>query len=58
MRLRAHPWSTGDGFLAALAAGAASAGLDAFYGRNLPASRSSPERFVEASQPTAATPWR
>src|SRR5215203_2504435 len=38
MRLRANPWSTGDGFLAALEAGAlASAGLDEFYGRNLPA---------------------
>ena len=53
MRLRAHPWSTGDGFLAALEAGAlASAGLDEFYGRNLPAppARFTPEDFVEASQ--------
>src|SRR5919112_5441139 len=53
MRLRAHPWSTGDGFLAALAAGArASAGLDEFYGRNLPAPPAvfPPERFVEVSQ--------
>src|SRR5215212_9108911 len=53
MRLRAHPWSTGDGFLAALEAGAlASAGLDEFYGRNLPAppARFSPEEFVELSQ--------
>jgi fumarate reductase flavoprotein subunit len=53
MRLRAHPWSTGDGFLAALAAGAReSAGLDEFYGRNLPAppAEFSPERFVEVSQ--------
>jgi fumarate reductase flavoprotein subunit len=53
MRLRAHPWSTGDGFLAALEAGAlASAGLDEFYGRNLPAppARVAPEEFVEASQ--------
>jgi fumarate reductase flavoprotein subunit len=53
MRLRAHPWSTGDGFLAALAAGAReSAGLDEFYGRNLPAPPADfrPERFVEVSQ--------
>jgi fumarate reductase flavoprotein subunit len=53
MRLRAHPWSTGDGFLAALEAGAlVSAGLDEFYGRNLPAppARFTPEEFVEVSQ--------
>ena len=53
MRLRAHPWSTGEGFLAALDVGAlASAGLDEFYGRNLPAppARFSPEEFVEVSQ--------
>jgi fumarate reductase flavoprotein subunit len=53
MRLRAHLWSTGDGFLAALAAGAReSAGLDEFYGRNLPAPPADfpPERFVEVSQ--------
>ena len=53
MRLRAHQWSTGDGFLAALEAGAlASAGLDEFYGRNLPAAPASfpPEEFVEVSQ--------
>ena len=53
MRLRAHPWSTGDGFLAALEAGAlASAGLDEFYGRNLPAppAQYSSEEFVEVSQ--------
>jgi fumarate reductase flavoprotein subunit len=53
MRVRAHPWSTGDSFLAALEAGAlASAGLDEFYGRNLPAPPAdfAPERFVEVSQ--------
>ena len=53
MRLRAHPWSTGDGFLAALEVGGlASAGLDEFYGRNLPAPPAdfSPEEFVEVSQ--------
>ena len=53
MLLRAHPRSTGDGFLAALEKGAlASAGLDEFYGRNLPAPPAEfpPERFVEVSQ--------
>lgn len=53
MRLRAHPWSTGEGLLAAQAAGAlTSAGLDEFYGRNLPAPPAEfpPERFVEVSQ--------
>jgi fumarate reductase flavoprotein subunit len=53
MRLRAHPWSTGDGFLAALEAGGlASAGLDEFFGRNLPAPPAdfTPEEFVEVSQ--------
>ena len=53
MRLRAHPWSTGDGLLAALQVGAlASAGLDEFYGRNLPAPPADfpPEQFVEVSQ--------
>jgi fumarate reductase flavoprotein subunit len=51
--VRAHPRSTGDGFLAALAKGAlASNGLDEFYGRNLPAPPAEfpPERFVEVSQ--------
>ena len=53
MAVRAHPRSTGDGFLAALEKGAlASAGLDEFYGRNLPAPPAAfpPERFVEVSQ--------
>jgi succinate dehydrogenase/fumarate reductase flavoprotein subunit len=53
MLVRAHPRSTGDGFLAALERGALeSAGLDEFYGRNLPAppARFPPERFVEVSQ--------
>ena len=36
--LRATPWSTGDGLRIGLEAGAAeSAGLDQFYGRNMPA---------------------
>jgi succinate dehydrogenase/fumarate reductase flavoprotein subunit len=53
MRVRAHPRSTGDGFRAALRKGAlASAGLDEFYGRNLPAppARFTPEQFVDVSQ--------
>ena len=53
MLVRAHPRSTGDGFLAALESGAlASTGLDEFYGRNLPAPPAEfpPERFVEVSQ--------
>jgi succinate dehydrogenase/fumarate reductase flavoprotein subunit len=53
MRVRAHPRSTGDGFRAALRKGAlVSAGLDEFYGRNLPAPPAifAPERFVEVSQ--------
>ncbi len=53
MRVRAHLRSTGDGFRAALQKGAlASAGLDEFYGRNLPAPPADfpPERFVEVSQ--------
>ena len=53
MRVRAHPRSTGDGFRAALHKGAlASAGLDEFYGRNLPAppAEFTPRQFVEVSQ--------
>lgn len=53
LRLRAHPWSTGDGFLAGLGAGGlASGGLDEFYGRNLPAppAEFGPGEFVEVSQ--------
>ena len=53
MPVRAHSRSTGDGFLAALDRGAlASAGLDEFYGRNMPAppAEFAPERFVEVSQ--------
>ena len=44
--LRATPWSTGDGLRLGLAAGArTSAGLDEFYGRNMPAP---PARVREA----------
>src|SRR5215218_5073086 len=48
MRLRANPWSTGDGFLAALEAGAlASAGLDEFYGRYAVAINQNGERYTD-----------
>src|SRR5215210_122943 len=53
MRVRAHPRSMGEGFRAALRKGAlASAGLDEFYGRNLPAppAEFTPDLFVEVSQ--------
>ena len=53
MQVRAHPRSTGDGFRSALRKGAlVSAGLDEFYGRNLPAPPAdfSAEEFVEVSQ--------
>ncbi len=44
LRLRANPWSTGDGLRAGLARGAAlSAGMGEFYGRNMP-----DEDFAEA----------
>jgi len=48
--LRASPWSEGDGIVFALARGAdLSAGMDEFYGRNLPAAV--PESlFVDAAQ--------
>ena len=51
--LRANRWSAGDGLRFALGRGAAlTAGLDEFYGRNLPAppARASEERFVELAQ--------
>ena len=51
--LRANPWSAGDGLRAGLARGAGlSAGLDEFYGRNLPAppAEVTPERFVALAQ--------
>ncbi|MDQ3863185.1 MAG: FAD-dependent oxidoreductase [Actinomycetota bacterium] len=53
MLVRAHPRSTGEGFRAALGMGAlASAGLEEFYGRNLPAPPAAfpPEQFVQVSQ--------
>ena len=48
--LRAAPWSEGDGLAYALARGAdLSAGMDEFYGRNLPA-QVGEDVFVRASQ--------
>jgi fumarate reductase flavoprotein subunit len=51
--LRASPWSTGDGLRLGVEAGAhLSAGMDEFYGRNMPAppARIGPEDFVRAAQ--------
>ncbi len=51
--LRANPWSTGDGFLAATAiGGAASAGLHTFYGHCMvaPPARVTPDDFRDVTQ--------
>jgi succinate dehydrogenase/fumarate reductase flavoprotein subunit len=49
--VRANPWSAGDGLRAGLARGAAvSAGLDEFYGRNMPDVPVPEGEFVRASQ--------
>ena len=51
--LRANRWSTGDGLRLGLSAGAAtSAGMDEFYGRNMPAgpARIGEEDFVRLAQ--------
>jgi succinate dehydrogenase/fumarate reductase flavoprotein subunit len=51
LRLRANPWSTGDGLEHALERGAElSAGMDEFYGRNMPDTPWSEPEFVSASQ--------
>lgn len=51
LRLRANPWSAGDGMRFALARGAElSAGLDEFYGRNMPDADFSEEQFVPLAQ--------
>jgi succinate dehydrogenase/fumarate reductase flavoprotein subunit len=51
LRLRANPWSAGDGLLAALERGAAlSAGMDEFYGRNMPDADFSEDEFVPLVQ--------
>jgi succinate dehydrogenase/fumarate reductase flavoprotein subunit len=48
--LRSNPWSEGDGIAFALGRGAdLSAGMDEFYGRNLPAAVAE-ELFVDAAQ--------
>jgi hypothetical protein len=51
LRLRANPWSAGDGLELALARGAElSAGLDEFYGRNMPDTDFSEEQYVPLAQ--------
>jgi fumarate reductase flavoprotein subunit len=51
LRLRANPWSAGDGMRYALARGAElSAGLDEFYGRNMPDADFTEEQFVPSAQ--------
>jgi fumarate reductase flavoprotein subunit len=51
LRLRANAWSTGDGLNSACARGAAlTAGLDEFYGRNMPDAPWDETQFVAASQ--------
>ncbi len=53
LMLRAAPWSTGDGLRLGLAGGGTlSAGMDEFYGRNMPAppAHVAPADFVRAAQ--------
>lgn len=51
LRLRANPWSAGDGMRYALALGAElSAGLDEFYGRNMPDADFTEDQFVPLAQ--------
>ncbi len=51
LRLRANPWSTGDGLAAAVERGGAlSGGMDEFYGRNMPDAAWDESEFVSASQ--------
>ena len=51
LRLRANPWSTGDGLRHALARGAElSVGLEEFYGRNMPDADFSEGEFVPLAQ--------
>ncbi len=51
LRLRANPWSEGDGLCFALDRGAAlSVGLDEFYGRNMPDAAWDETQFVSLSQ--------
>jgi fumarate reductase flavoprotein subunit len=51
LRIRANPWSAGDGLRHALARGAAlSAGMDEFYGRNMPDAEFAEADFVPQAQ--------
>ncbi len=51
LRLRANPWSAGDGLRHGLARGAAtSAGMAEFYGRNMPDTAWGEDEFVSAAQ--------
>jgi succinate dehydrogenase/fumarate reductase flavoprotein subunit len=51
LRLRANAWSAGDGLAHALARGAAlTAGMDEFYGRNMPDAEWGEGDFVSGSQ--------
>jgi succinate dehydrogenase/fumarate reductase flavoprotein subunit len=51
LRLRANPWSSGDGMRYALERGAElSAGLEEFYGRHMPDTGFSEEQFVPLAQ--------
>jgi fumarate reductase flavoprotein subunit len=51
LRLRANPWSAGDGMRHALARGAElSPGLDEFYGRNMPDADFTEDQFVPLAQ--------
>jgi fumarate reductase flavoprotein subunit len=51
LRLRANPWSTGDGLKTGVAAGGStSAGLDEFYGRNMPDADFGEADFVRLAQ--------
>jgi succinate dehydrogenase/fumarate reductase flavoprotein subunit len=51
LRLRANPWSTGDGLRLARARGAQlSAGMDEFYGRNMPDAEFTERQFVPLAQ--------
>jgi fumarate reductase flavoprotein subunit len=51
LRLRANPWSSGDGMRYAFARGAElSAGLDEFYGRNMPDASFGEAQFVPLAQ--------
>jgi len=53
--LRANPWSAGDGLRHGLAAGGSlSAGMDEFYGRNMPDAPFGEDDFVPAAQLYAA----